>query len=228
MRSMKFPALFLLLAFVAQAQQPAAPTLKVTTDRPDATYKAGETATFTIESSQPAEVTLVFSKDGVQPQPAKTVKLEGGTSASFIIDGRGRWLIPGLVDLDSTLKDDKPTVAIEVKRDAAADAGLNVNALAGTLRQAGFPVLGLWARDPAAASSSQSATTIAPRAKASGYSPRIAASLQDTRFAVSESSGSSPTRRAPCSARPRLAVQCTSTSPSTFSGSSRIARYSNP
>lgn len=78
MRSMKFPALFLLLAFVAQAQQPAAPTLKVTTDRPDATYKAGETATFTIESSQPAEVTLVFSKDGVQPQPAKTVKLEGG------------------------------------------------------------------------------------------------------------------------------------------------------
>jgi cephalosporin-C deacetylase-like acetyl esterase len=75
---MRFPALFLLLAFVAQAQQPAAPTLKVTTDRPDATYKAGETATFTIESSQPAEVTLVFSKDGVQPQPAKTVKLDGG------------------------------------------------------------------------------------------------------------------------------------------------------
>lgn len=78
MRSMKFPALFLLLAVVAQAQQPAAPTLKVITDRPDATYKAGETATFTIESSQPAEVTLVFSKDGLQPQPAKKVKLEGG------------------------------------------------------------------------------------------------------------------------------------------------------
>jgi HAE1 family hydrophobic/amphiphilic exporter-1 len=38
------------------------------------------------------------------------------------------------VDLDSTLKPDKPTVAIEVKRDAAADLGLNVNALAGTLR----------------------------------------------------------------------------------------------
>ena len=42
--------------------------------------------------------------------------------------------IPGLVDLDSTLKPDKPTVAIEVKRDAAADLGLNVNALAGALR----------------------------------------------------------------------------------------------
>lgn len=42
--------------------------------------------------------------------------------------------IPGLVDLDSTLKPNKPTVAIDVKRDVAADAGLNVNALAGTLR----------------------------------------------------------------------------------------------
>ncbi|MBB4841629.1 HAE1 family hydrophobic/amphiphilic exporter-1 [Paucibacter oligotrophus] len=42
--------------------------------------------------------------------------------------------IPGLVDLDSTLKPDKPTVSIEVKRDAAADVGLNVNALASSLR----------------------------------------------------------------------------------------------
>jgi HAE1 family hydrophobic/amphiphilic exporter-1 len=42
--------------------------------------------------------------------------------------------IPGLVDLDSTLKPDKPTVAIEVKRDAASDVGLNVNLLAGNLR----------------------------------------------------------------------------------------------
>ena len=42
--------------------------------------------------------------------------------------------VPGLTDLDSTLKADKPTLAIDVKREAAADAGLNVNALAGTLR----------------------------------------------------------------------------------------------
>ncbi len=42
--------------------------------------------------------------------------------------------IPGLVDLDSTLKPNKPTIAIEVKRDAAADLGLNVNALASALR----------------------------------------------------------------------------------------------
>jgi len=42
--------------------------------------------------------------------------------------------IPGLVDLDSTLKPDKPTLAVEVRREAAADLGLNVNSLAGTLR----------------------------------------------------------------------------------------------
>ncbi len=42
--------------------------------------------------------------------------------------------VPGLVDLDTTLKPDKPTVAIEVKREAASDLGLNVNALATTLR----------------------------------------------------------------------------------------------
>jgi cephalosporin-C deacetylase len=72
---MKFPALFLLLAVAAHAQQL---TLQVSTDRADATYKAGETATFTIEASQPAEVTCIFSKDGVQPQPARKVMLEGG------------------------------------------------------------------------------------------------------------------------------------------------------
>ncbi|CAN5504209.1 nodulation protein NolG [soil metagenome] len=42
--------------------------------------------------------------------------------------------IPGLIDLDSTLKPDKPTVAIDVQRDAASDVGLNVNALATSLR----------------------------------------------------------------------------------------------
>jgi hydrophobic/amphiphilic exporter-1 (mainly G- bacteria), HAE1 family len=42
--------------------------------------------------------------------------------------------IPGLVDIDSTLKPNKPTIAIDVKRDAAADVGLNVNALSNSLR----------------------------------------------------------------------------------------------
>jgi HAE1 family hydrophobic/amphiphilic exporter-1 len=42
--------------------------------------------------------------------------------------------IPGLVDLDSTLKPDKPIVALDIKRAAAADLGLTVNSVANTLR----------------------------------------------------------------------------------------------
>lgn len=42
--------------------------------------------------------------------------------------------IPGLVDLDSSVKPDKPTIDIEVKRDAASDLGLSVAQIAGSLR----------------------------------------------------------------------------------------------
>ena len=42
--------------------------------------------------------------------------------------------IPGLVDLDSTMKPSKPTLGLTVKRDAAADLGLNVNTIATPLR----------------------------------------------------------------------------------------------
>ncbi len=42
--------------------------------------------------------------------------------------------IPGLVDLDSSLKPDKPTIEIDVKRDAASDLGLSVSQIAGPLR----------------------------------------------------------------------------------------------
>jgi HAE1 family hydrophobic/amphiphilic exporter-1 len=76
------------------------------------------------------------------------VDLGGGKSVQFSVQGtdlaelerlsngiqaklRG---IPGLVDLDTTLKPDKPTVSIAVKRDAASDAGLNVDLLANRLR----------------------------------------------------------------------------------------------
>ncbi len=74
--------------------------------------------------------------------------LGGGKSLQFSVQGTdlaelerlSRLIVPklqaiaGLVDLDSTLKPDKPTVAIAVKRDAASDAGLNVNMLATSLR----------------------------------------------------------------------------------------------
>ncbi|MEY2735215.1 MAG: hypothetical protein RLZ58_624 [Pseudomonadota bacterium] len=42
--------------------------------------------------------------------------------------------MPGLVDLDSSLKPDKPVIAIEVKRDAAADLGLGVAQVGSALR----------------------------------------------------------------------------------------------
>ena len=42
--------------------------------------------------------------------------------------------IPGLVDLDSSVKANKPTIRIEVLRDSAADLGLGTGQLAGPLR----------------------------------------------------------------------------------------------
>jgi HAE1 family hydrophobic/amphiphilic exporter-1 len=42
--------------------------------------------------------------------------------------------IPGLVDLDSSIKADKPVIDIEVKRDAASDLGLGVGQIAAQLR----------------------------------------------------------------------------------------------
>jgi HAE1 family hydrophobic/amphiphilic exporter-1 len=42
--------------------------------------------------------------------------------------------VPGLVDLDSSAKPDKPVIAVDVKRDAASDLGLSVAQIAGSLR----------------------------------------------------------------------------------------------
>jgi hydrophobic/amphiphilic exporter-1 (mainly G- bacteria), HAE1 family len=42
--------------------------------------------------------------------------------------------IPGLVDLDSSVKPDKPVVAVDVKRDVASDLGLSVAQIAASLR----------------------------------------------------------------------------------------------
>ena len=42
--------------------------------------------------------------------------------------------VPGLVDLDTSMKPPKPTVAIDVKRDAASDLGLSVGSITNTLR----------------------------------------------------------------------------------------------
>jgi hydrophobic/amphiphilic exporter-1 (mainly G- bacteria), HAE1 family len=42
--------------------------------------------------------------------------------------------VPGVADLDTSLKANKPTVNVNVRRDAAADAGLSVGAITTTLR----------------------------------------------------------------------------------------------
>ena len=42
--------------------------------------------------------------------------------------------IPGLVDIDTTAKSNKPTLDIQVRRDAASDLGLSVGQIAGSLR----------------------------------------------------------------------------------------------
>jgi cephalosporin-C deacetylase len=89
---MKLPQLSSLCLFVAlslHAQTPApAPVpvlvLKASTDHPDALYKVGETATFTIEAQQDGKpladgkVVCVLSKDGVQPQPPQTLNVKDG------------------------------------------------------------------------------------------------------------------------------------------------------
>ncbi len=42
--------------------------------------------------------------------------------------------IPGLVDLDSSVKADKPVIQVDVRRDAASDLGLSVSGIAAALR----------------------------------------------------------------------------------------------
>jgi HAE1 family hydrophobic/amphiphilic exporter-1 len=42
--------------------------------------------------------------------------------------------VPGLVDLDTSMKPDKPTIGVNVKRDAASDLGLSVGAITAQLR----------------------------------------------------------------------------------------------
>ncbi len=42
--------------------------------------------------------------------------------------------IPGLVDLDSSIKADKPTIEVDIRREAASELGLGVSQIAGPLR----------------------------------------------------------------------------------------------
>jgi HAE1 family hydrophobic/amphiphilic exporter-1 len=68
---------------------------------------------------------LQFSIQG--PDLAQLEKLSSGIMAQLRE-------LPGVVDLDSSLKPDKPTVTVTPQREAAADLGLNVNSLSNSLR----------------------------------------------------------------------------------------------
>ncbi|WP_395750948.1 acetylxylan esterase [Prosthecobacter sp.] len=113
---MKLPlvsSLFVLAALSLRAQTAApAPvlTLKASTDHPDALYKTGETATFTIEAQQDGKplpegrVVCVLSKDGVQPQPPQTLNIKNG-KATIIgkLDEPGFLLLRATSDKASTM-----------------------------------------------------------------------------------------------------------------------------
>jgi hypothetical protein len=85
MLSRRHLVLLALASSAALAQQPAAPalTLKVVTDRTDATFEAGDTVSFLIESSDPSlpSVSAVVSEDGWNAQPAQTVALTQGNGS---------------------------------------------------------------------------------------------------------------------------------------------------
>ena len=58
--------------------------IKAATDRENAIYQVGETATFSMEATNEGKplldgtIVCVLSKDGVQPQPSQTVELKNG------------------------------------------------------------------------------------------------------------------------------------------------------
>lgn len=101
-----------LVGLFAQEKAAAAPvvTLKVSADRAEALYKAGETATFTIQAlvdSMPladGKVVCVFSKDGWQPLPPQMVDVKDGkASVTGKLDEPGFLLLRATIDKTSTL-----------------------------------------------------------------------------------------------------------------------------
>ena len=83
-------------------------------------------------------VTHVGLLDAVGGQKPVTLSLQGPDlnelqrlSGEFTTRLRD---VPGLVDLDTSMKPEKPTVAVQVRRDAASDLGLSVGSITSHLR----------------------------------------------------------------------------------------------
>ena len=100
MNKTTFLSLLLGSAFTLSAS--AELKLQATADRPDALYKVGEEATFTVTATDDDKpltegtVKVAFSKDGIQPQPPQTLTLkEGKATISGKLDE------PGFLSLES-------------------------------------------------------------------------------------------------------------------------------
>jgi len=84
-------------------------------------------------------VTLVGLTDPVGGAKPISLSLQGPDLAELkrLSDGLRQRLaaVPGLVDLDSSMKEDTPTLAVQVRRDAASDLGLSLGSITAQLRQ---------------------------------------------------------------------------------------------
>ncbi|MBQ0931561.1 efflux RND transporter permease subunit [Ideonella sp. 4Y16] len=84
-------------------------------------------------------VTLVGLTDPVGGAKPISLSLQGPDLAELkrLTEGLRQRLaaIPGLVDLDTSMKEDTPTLAVQVRRDAASDLGLSLGSITAQLRQ---------------------------------------------------------------------------------------------
>jgi len=108
-----FTALIASTLVHAQAPKPA-PALSVSTDRPDAIYRQGETVTFVLKAAPDArvapdaEIAWTISKDGVPPVQSGKIKLaDGAARVTATLDEPGFLLCRATVNVA-----DKPVAAL--------------------------------------------------------------------------------------------------------------------
>lgn len=83
-------------------------------------------------------LTMVGMPDGAGGQKAIQVSLQGDDLGELkrLSDEASRRMraIPGLVDLDSSLKDDRPTIEVRIRRELASDLGIGISQIGNALR----------------------------------------------------------------------------------------------
>ncbi|MBO4119622.1 efflux RND transporter permease subunit [Cupriavidus gilardii] len=83
-------------------------------------------------------LTMVGMPDGAGGQKAIQVSLQGDDLGELkrLSEEASRRMraIPGLVDLDSSMKDDRPTVEVRIRRELASDLGIGITQIGNALR----------------------------------------------------------------------------------------------